>query len=152
MTSDKVWGEYPLYFKQPLKVCPQEKKRKKKRWKKLMVLLVSYWFQNCLRLDSLPVFYFTILKFSFFIKTFTLFPLFFSLNHLLTVLQWIRYHAHTKPHFVASIGLGLSAPLLVVFVAPLRRKFLYADHEPIPKVYPLPTRARDASLSGYDDE
>ncbi|CAK7892401.1 hypothetical protein CAAN1_19S02740 [[Candida] anglica] len=84
MSSEKVWGDYPVYFKEPL--------------------------------------------------------------------RWLRYHAHTKPHFVASIGLGLSAPLLVIFAAPLRRKYLYADHEPIPSVYPLPTRARDSSLTGYDDE
>ncbi|KAK6454984.1 uncharacterized protein RJT20DRAFT_129652 [Scheffersomyces xylosifermentans] len=80
--SEKVWGDYPIYYKQPF--------------------------------------------------------------------RWARYHAHTKPHFFFSVLLGVSAPLLLL-ATPIRRKLLYSDHEPIPRVYPLPTRARDASLSGYDD-
>lgn len=82
-TTDKVWGDYPVYYKQPY--------------------------------------------------------------------RWFKYHAHTKPHFVWAVGLGLSAPLLLA-ISPIRRKYLYSDHEPIPKVYPLPTRARDTNLAGFDDE
>lgn len=67
------------------------------------------------------------------------------------ITQWFKYHAHTKPHFVWAVGLGLAAPLLLI-ASPIRRKYLYADHEPIPKVYPLPTRQRDANLTGFDDE
>ncbi|ODV80646.1 uncharacterized protein CANTADRAFT_46265 [Suhomyces tanzawaensis NRRL Y-17324] len=66
-------------------------------------------------------------------------------------IRWARYHAHTKPHFFWSVLLGLSAPVLLL-ATPLRRKYLYADHEPIPNVYPLPTRQRDQNLTGYDDE
>ncbi|KAG2733147.1 hypothetical protein G9P44_004137 [Scheffersomyces stipitis] len=80
--SEKVWGDYPIYYKQPI--------------------------------------------------------------------RWARYHAHTKPHFFFSVLLGVSAPLLLL-AAPVRRKLWYNDHEPIPRVYPLPTRARDAALAGYDD-
>lgn len=63
----------------------------------------------------------------------------------------MRYHAHTKPHFFWSVALGLSAPLLL-FATPIRRKYIYADHEPIPRQYPLPTRPRDTGLTGFDDE
>lgn len=65
--------------------------------------------------------------------------------------QWLRYHAHTKPHFFWSVAMGLTAPLLLL-ATPLRRKFLYEDHTPIPVTYPLPTRPRDKELSGFDDE
>lgn len=71
-------------------------------------------------------------------------------NSILTN-QWFRYHAHTKPHFVFSIVMGLAAPVFLL-ATPLRDKYLYKTHNPIPHVYPLPTRERDASLSGYDDE
>ncbi|RLV87031.1 hypothetical protein JA9_000892 [Meyerozyma sp. JA9] len=83
MSADKVWGDYPVYHKQPI--------------------------------------------------------------------RWLRYHAHTKPHFFWSVAMGLSAPLLLL-ATPLRRKFLYEDHTPIPVTYPLPTRPRDKNLSGFDDE
>ncbi|KAF5213389.1 hypothetical protein FOB63_000195 [Clavispora lusitaniae] len=66
-------------------------------------------------------------------------------------IRWFRYHAHTKPHFVFSIVMGLAAPAFL-FATPLREKYIYASHTPIPHVYPLPTRERDASLTGYDDE
>lgn len=46
--------------------------------------------------------------------------------------------------------MGLAAPVFLL-VTPLREKYLYASHTPIPQVYPLPTRERDASLAGYDD-
>lgn len=65
--------------------------------------------------------------------------------------QWFRYHAHTKPHFTFSVAMGLAAPLLLL-ATPLREKYVYANHQPIPNVYPLPTRARDPTLSGFDDE
>lgn len=64
--------------------------------------------------------------------------------------QWIRYHAHTKPHFALSVALGVAGPVLLL-LSPVREKYLYANHEPIPYVYPLPTRERDATLTGYDD-
>lgn len=80
--ADKVWGDYPVYYKQPF--------------------------------------------------------------------RWARYHAHTKPHFFFSVILGLSAPVLLL-IAPIRRKLVYEDHEPIPRVYPLPNRPRDANLAGFDD-
>lgn len=50
-----------------------------------------------------------------------------------------------------SVIMGVSAPVLLL-MTPLRRQYLYADHEPIPRVYPMPTRERDRSLLGYDDE
>ncbi|OBA22567.1 hypothetical protein METBIDRAFT_38725 [Metschnikowia bicuspidata var. bicuspidata NRRL YB-4993] len=66
-------------------------------------------------------------------------------------IRWVRYHAHTKPHFVFSIFFGVSAPLLLL-MAPLREKYIFASHNPIPFVYPLPTRDRDATLTGFDDQ
>ncbi|KAI5955237.1 N19M [Candida jiufengensis] len=80
--SDKVWGDKPIYFKQPI--------------------------------------------------------------------RWIRYHAHVNPALFLSVSLAAAAPVLLL-LTPLRRKFLYPDHEPIPFVYPLPTRPRDKDLKGYDD-
>lgn len=62
----------------------------------------------------------------------------------------MRYHAHTKPQFFWSVALGLAGPVLLL-LTPLRRKYIYADHEPIPYVYPLPNRPRDKNLSGFDD-
>ncbi|EGV63742.1 hypothetical protein CANTEDRAFT_113781, partial [Yamadazyma tenuis ATCC 10573] len=64
-------------------------------------------------------------------------------------IRWLKYHAHTKPHFFWSIAFGLSAPVLLL-ATPIRRKYLWADHEPIPRTYPLPNRPRDKNLSGYD--
>ncbi|MCP8716211.1 MAG: hypothetical protein M5E90_02205 [Asgard group archaeon] len=46
--------------------------------------------------------------------------------------------------------MGVSAPVLLL-LTPLRRKYLYPDHEPIPFVYPLPNRPRDKNLTGFDD-
>ncbi|EGW35482.1 uncharacterized protein SPAPADRAFT_58726 [Spathaspora passalidarum NRRL Y-27907] len=65
-------------------------------------------------------------------------------------IRWARYHAHTKPHFVFAVFFAVSAPVLLL-LTPLRRKFLYDDHTPLPYVYPLPNRPRDKNLSGYDD-
>ncbi|AOW29099.1 hypothetical protein MG5_03585 [Candida albicans P57072] len=65
--------------------------------------------------------------------------------------RWIRYHAHVNPALFVSVALGVSAPL-VLLLTPLRRKYLYADHEPVPQVYPLPQRPRDKNLTGFDDE
>ncbi|KAI3405534.1 N19M [Candida oxycetoniae] len=82
MASDKVWGDKPVYFKQPI--------------------------------------------------------------------RWMRYHAHVNPAIFLSVVLGLAGPTLL-FLSPLRRKYLYPDHEPIPFVYPIPQRPRDLNLKGYDD-
>ncbi|RKP28805.1 hypothetical protein METBISCDRAFT_20150, partial [Metschnikowia bicuspidata] len=57
---------------------------------------------------------------------------------------------HTRPHFALSIAMGVAGPFLLL-MTPLREKYLYADHEPIPYVYPLPNRHRDTTLTGYDD-
>ncbi|CAI5759413.1 unnamed protein product [Candida verbasci] len=81
--SDKVWGDKPIYFKQPL--------------------------------------------------------------------RWVKYHANVNPALFVSVALGLSGPLILM-LTPLRRKYLYPDHEPIPLVYPLPTTPRDKNLKGFDDE
>lgn len=35
MTSDKVWGEYPVYFKQPIRVCIGCFSSAGQRWKNL---------------------------------------------------------------------------------------------------------------------
>ncbi|CAH6723483.1 putative NADH-ubiquinone oxidoreductase 9.5 kDa subunit [[Candida] jaroonii] len=64
-------------------------------------------------------------------------------------IRWLRYHAHTKPHFFWSIAFGLSGPLLIAFT-PLRKKFIYDDHVPVPQSYPL-EGPRDKNLTGYDD-
>ncbi|KAG7666014.1 N19M [[Candida] subhashii] len=66
-------------------------------------------------------------------------------------IRFCRYHAHVNPHLFLSVVLGVSGPLLLL-LTPLRRKFLYEDYAPVPYTYPLPTRARDATLTGFDDE
>ncbi|RCK62493.1 NADH-ubiquinone oxidoreductase 9 subunit [Candida viswanathii] len=65
-------------------------------------------------------------------------------------LRWIRYHAHVNTALFTAVALGVSAPICLL-LTPLRRKYLYPDHEPIPLVYPLPNRPRDKNLTGYDD-
>ncbi|CEP23259.1 hypothetical protein BN1211_3796 [Cyberlindnera jadinii] len=66
-------------------------------------------------------------------------------------IRWCRYHAHNRPHIFFSVAIGVAGPILALTLTPLRRKFLFEDHEPVPFSYPLPNRARDATLKGYDD-
>ncbi|ODQ59289.1 hypothetical protein WICANDRAFT_69651 [Wickerhamomyces anomalus NRRL Y-366-8] len=66
-------------------------------------------------------------------------------------IRWLRYHAHTRPHLYYSVVLGLGVPALALILTPLRRRYLYPDHEVVPNGYPLPKRKRDLTLQGYDD-
>lgn len=90
MSTNTVYGDYPIYYKQPIRV--------------------------------------------------SVFPRFYLLIEenfkLIRSLKWLRYHAHTRPHLYYSVVLGLAAPALALVLTPLRRKYLYPDHEPIPSGYP----------------
>ncbi|GMF58816.1 unnamed protein product [[Candida] boidinii] len=67
--------------------------------------------------------------------------------------EWLRYHAHNKPHLFYSCAIAALSPVFVFVVTPLRKSFLYQDAAPLPiNGYPLPNRPRDKSLVGYDDE
>ncbi|CAH2445832.1 Subunit of mitochondrial NADH:ubiquinone oxidoreductase (complex I) [Komagataella phaffii CBS 7435] len=66
-------------------------------------------------------------------------------------IRWLSYHAHTRPHVFYAIAVAALGPVFMM-ATPLRRKFLYDDHEPLPaNGYPLPNRSRDKTLTGYDD-
>ncbi|ODV92882.1 hypothetical protein CANCADRAFT_94786 [Tortispora caseinolytica NRRL Y-17796] len=65
--------------------------------------------------------------------------------------KYMRWCAHHYPAYFFSLLLGFSFPVAALAVTPLRRKFLYDDHIPIPRTYPLPRRAREP-LTGFGDD
>ncbi|CDK28837.1 unnamed protein product [Kuraishia capsulata CBS 1993] len=67
-------------------------------------------------------------------------------------IRWFRYHAHTRPHVFFACAVAGLAPVFIFVVTPLRKTFLYGDSPALPiHGYPLPNRARDTTLTGYDD-
>ncbi|ODV58745.1 uncharacterized protein ASCRUDRAFT_82647 [Ascoidea rubescens DSM 1968] len=66
-------------------------------------------------------------------------------------IRTLRFYAHTKPNLFFSAVIGIIGPLGVLFITPLRRKYLFEDAPPVPTYYPIPNRPRDLTLSGYDD-
>lgn len=71
---------------------------------------------------------------------------------ILTRYQYIRWSSHEQPTLFWTVLIGASGPLLALTATPLRRKFLFPDAPEIPLTYPIPARARDTTLTGYDDE
>ncbi|ODV98230.1 hypothetical protein PACTADRAFT_716 [Pachysolen tannophilus NRRL Y-2460] len=66
--------------------------------------------------------------------------------------RWLSYHAHTRPYVFYATAIAALGPVFIFVVTPVRRKFLYEDHVPLPvNGYPIPRRARDKNLKGYDD-
>lgn len=67
-------------------------------------------------------------------------------------IRWLRYYSHTKPHLFYAVSLGLMGPAFLFAVTPLRRKYLFEDHVPVPTTYPIPNTPRNKELTGFDDE
>lgn len=66
-------------------------------------------------------------------------------------IRWLRYQAHNKPHLFYSGFIAFMGPVFLFTVTPLRRKFLYADAEPLPlDGYPIPNTPRKHP-QGYED-
>ncbi|ODQ79544.1 hypothetical protein BABINDRAFT_37134 [Babjeviella inositovora NRRL Y-12698] len=65
--------------------------------------------------------------------------------------KWCRYYAYKKPNLFFPSAMGVLIPVFLFGFTPLRKKFLFEDVAAVPAEYPLPNRARDASLVGYDD-
>ncbi|ODQ76324.1 hypothetical protein LIPSTDRAFT_67210 [Lipomyces starkeyi NRRL Y-11557] len=63
----------------------------------------------------------------------------------------LRYYARTRPQYFWPLTLSLTMIPGIIALTSFRRKYLYADHTPIPVSYPLPKRER-VPLTGYDDE
>ncbi|GMM36910.1 hypothetical protein DASC09_042350 [Saccharomycopsis crataegensis] len=67
-------------------------------------------------------------------------------------IRWMRYYAHNRPHLFFAVMLGAMGPVFLLGVGPLRRKYLYPDHTPLPQSYPVPKAPRNKDLKGFDDE
>ncbi|AOW05870.1 hypothetical protein B0I72DRAFT_142429 [Yarrowia lipolytica] len=65
--------------------------------------------------------------------------------------RYLRWSAHNRPHLFFAFAIGIAGPVAALTLTPLRRKYLYPDHSPLPQSYPLPQRARE-QLTGFDDE
>ncbi|KAG0149905.1 hypothetical protein CROQUDRAFT_653219 [Cronartium quercuum f. sp. fusiforme G11] len=73
-------------------------------------------------------------------------------NPLRRTQLYLRHQAHENPAIFWSVAIGLAGPVLLAVVPPIRRNyFAYKSPESLPASYPLPNRARDRTLSGYDD-
>ncbi|SCZ89931.1 BZ3500_MvSof-1268-A1-R1_Chr1-3g01670 [Microbotryum saponariae] len=59
--------------------------------------------------------------------------------------------AHEQPVIFYSIAIGLVGPLMVLVVPEVRRSWGWRPAERPPTTYPLPSRARDASVEGFED-
>ncbi|ODQ52810.1 putative NADH-ubiquinone oxidoreductase 9.5 kDa subunit [Saitoella complicata NRRL Y-17804] len=65
--------------------------------------------------------------------------------------KYCHWAAVEHPAVFYSMLMGLAGPVIAYTVPPIRRKLGYPDHIPLPMGYPLPKRARDTTLTGYDD-
>ncbi|KAK9239651.1 hypothetical protein V1525DRAFT_397216 [Lipomyces kononenkoae] len=63
----------------------------------------------------------------------------------------LRYYARTRPQYFWPLALSLTTIPAIIALTSFRRKYIYADHKPIPLSYPLPNRER-VQLTGFDDE
>ncbi|CCH43328.1 hypothetical protein BN7_2876 [Wickerhamomyces ciferrii] len=57
-------------------------------------------------------------------------------NYIKNPIKWLRYHSHWRPHLFYSLIIGLTFPILAIAGTPLRRKYWYSDHVPLPNGYP----------------
>ncbi|KLO17664.1 hypothetical protein SCHPADRAFT_846186 [Schizopora paradoxa] len=65
--------------------------------------------------------------------------------------RYLQRQAHENPVILWSFGIGISGPLLVMTVPPIRKRMGWKPAEFPPTSYPLPQRAR-RPVVGYDDE
>ncbi|KAK9475959.1 hypothetical protein V1514DRAFT_322607 [Lipomyces japonicus] len=66
-------------------------------------------------------------------------------------IRTLRYYSRKSPQYFFPLVIAAAIPVVGFIGYPLRVRFLYPNHEPVPKSYPLPQRERVA-LQGYDDE
>ena len=50
--------------------------------------------------------------------------------------QYLRWSAHNRPHLFFAFAIGIAGPVAALTLTPLRRKYLYPDHSPLPQSYP----------------
>ncbi|KAH9927646.1 uncharacterized protein B0H18DRAFT_907382 [Fomitopsis serialis] len=65
--------------------------------------------------------------------------------------RYLQRQAHEQPVIFYSCIIGLTGPIMLITVPPLRRAYGYKTPEPIPTTYPLPNRPR-RPVQGYEDE
>ncbi|KAJ5099752.1 NADH dehydrogenase [Penicillium argentinense] len=65
--------------------------------------------------------------------------------------RWFRWAAHEKPALFFASLIGLSGPVVLAVVPPIRRYLGDVDPAPIPMSYPLPSGPRNPP-KGFEDE
>ncbi|KAJ7126976.1 hypothetical protein C8R44DRAFT_780094 [Mycena epipterygia] len=65
--------------------------------------------------------------------------------------RMFQRHAHESPAIFFSCVIGLTGPVLLVTVPPIKERLGYKPSESLPLSYPLPNRPR-RPVQGYDDE
>ncbi|KAF2823167.1 hypothetical protein CC86DRAFT_76910 [Ophiobolus disseminans] len=68
-----------------------------------------------------------------------------------TPLRYLKWASINKPAYFYSIVVGLTGPVLVVTVPPIRRYMGEEQIAKIPMTYPIPKGARPRP-TGFDDE
>ncbi|CAI7582349.1 NADH-ubiquinone oxidoreductase 9.5 kDa subunit [Penicillium manginii] len=65
--------------------------------------------------------------------------------------RWMRWAAHEKPAIFFSCLIGISGPIMLAALPPVRRALGDYDPAPIPMSYPIPSGPRSPP-KGYEDE
>ncbi|SCV68177.1 BQ2448_298 [Microbotryum intermedium] len=65
--------------------------------------------------------------------------------------RYLQRSAHEQPVIFYSIAIGLVGPVAVLVVPEVRRSWGWKPVERPPTTYPLPKRAREASVEGFED-
>ncbi|KAI0641732.1 hypothetical protein C8Q79DRAFT_1014149 [Trametes meyenii] len=65
--------------------------------------------------------------------------------------RYLQRQAHEQPVLFYSVVIGLTGPVVLVTVPPVRKALGYRPAEPIPTSYPVPNRPR-RPVQGYEDE
>jgi len=65
--------------------------------------------------------------------------------------SYCRWAARTHPAIFYSLIMGAMGPISLLTIPPVRRRLGYENAKPLPIGYPMPQRARDTFLSGYED-
>ncbi|ORY25327.1 hypothetical protein BCR39DRAFT_544312 [Naematelia encephala] len=64
--------------------------------------------------------------------------------------RYLQRTAHESPVIFYSLLIGISGPVMVLTVPPIRRSFGYQSPPRIPASYPVPDRPR-RTVQGYED-
>ncbi|KAK9382862.1 uncharacterized protein V2V93DRAFT_363681 [Kockiozyma suomiensis] len=65
-------------------------------------------------------------------------------------IQNLRFHARVSPQYFFPLALAFVSIPVMFTILPIRRRFLYPDHQPIPFEYPLPKDP--VEVTGFEDE